>query len=424
MHRIHLFRSEGQYAVSVSQQLILYLKVSLQSIDNFQLPAYNQPYKEDERMNILNFSENIIKLRYKKGITQEELADFVGVTKASVSKWETKQSLPDIMLLPRLAAYFDVTVDELLGYEPNLSREQIQKIYFDFTKEFAEQPFEEVMEKSRQLVKKYYSCSPFLFQVCVLWMNHATLAPNPQMQTEILEEAARLCSHIISDCREIPLCNDALLLKASIDLLCGRTQEVIDTLEEILNPYHYSFQGETILVQAYAIAGQKEKANRYSQFGMYTHLLSLVSGAVQYLSLHAEDMDSCEETIHRIDCLMKLYSLENLHHNTAAQFHYQTAVICCIHGRLEEALDRLKKFASITDSLLECDKVFLHGDQYFDAIDPYFEQSDLGGNLVRAKKVIADSVVQALENPVFQPLESSEDYRKIKQIFLVRGESL
>ena len=176
--------------------------------------------------------------------------------------------------------------------------------------------------------------------------------------------------------------------------------------------------------RAYAIAGQKEKANRYSQFGMYTHLLSLVSGAVQYLSLHAEDMDSCEETIHRIDCLMKLYSLENLHHNTAAQFHYQTAVICCIHGRLEEALDRLKKFASITDSLLECDKVFLHGDQYFDAIDPYFEQSDLGGNLVRAKKVIADSVVQALENPVFQPLESSEDYRKIKQIFLVRGESL
>ena len=78
-------------------------------------------------MNILNFSENIIKLRHKKGITQEELADFVGVTKASVSKWETKQSLPDIMLLPRLAAYFDVTVDELLGYEPNLSREQDRK---------------------------------------------------------------------------------------------------------------------------------------------------------------------------------------------------------------------------------------------------------------------------------------------------------
>lgn len=40
-------------------------------------------------MNTLNFSENIARLRHEKKITQEQLADFVGVTKASVSKWET-----------------------------------------------------------------------------------------------------------------------------------------------------------------------------------------------------------------------------------------------------------------------------------------------------------------------------------------------
>ena len=60
-------------------------------------------------MNALNLAENIIRLRHDKKITQEQLADFVGVTKASVSKWETKQSLPDILLLPQLAAFFDVT---------------------------------------------------------------------------------------------------------------------------------------------------------------------------------------------------------------------------------------------------------------------------------------------------------------------------
>ena len=51
-------------------------------------------------MNALNLAENIIRLRHDKKITQEQLADFVGVTKASVSKWETKQSMPDILLLP------------------------------------------------------------------------------------------------------------------------------------------------------------------------------------------------------------------------------------------------------------------------------------------------------------------------------------
>ena len=60
-------------------------------------------------MNALNLAENIIRLCHDKKITQEQLADFVGVTKASVSKWETKQSMPDILLLPQLAAFFDVT---------------------------------------------------------------------------------------------------------------------------------------------------------------------------------------------------------------------------------------------------------------------------------------------------------------------------
>ena len=72
-------------------------------------------------MNKLNLPENIIRLRHEKKLTQEELADFIGVTKASVSKWEKGINTPDLMLLPQLAAYFDVTVDELIGYEARLS---------------------------------------------------------------------------------------------------------------------------------------------------------------------------------------------------------------------------------------------------------------------------------------------------------------
>ena len=65
-------------------------------------------------MNALKLSDNIARLRRERKLTQEELADFLGVTKASVSKWENHQSTPDILLLPQLASFFDVTVDELL----------------------------------------------------------------------------------------------------------------------------------------------------------------------------------------------------------------------------------------------------------------------------------------------------------------------
>ncbi len=73
-------------------------------------------------MDTLNLAENLIRLRREKEVTQEEVANFIGVTKASVSKWETKQSLPDILLLPVIASYYGVTVDELLGYKPQRGR--------------------------------------------------------------------------------------------------------------------------------------------------------------------------------------------------------------------------------------------------------------------------------------------------------------
>lgn len=41
-------------------------------------------------MNTLQFADNLTRLRWEKKVTQEELADFIGVTKASVSKWETR----------------------------------------------------------------------------------------------------------------------------------------------------------------------------------------------------------------------------------------------------------------------------------------------------------------------------------------------
>lgn len=57
-------------------------------------------------------------LRKKRGISQQKLAEALGVSFQAVSKWENRITMPDITLLPMLAEYFDVTVDELLGLKP------------------------------------------------------------------------------------------------------------------------------------------------------------------------------------------------------------------------------------------------------------------------------------------------------------------
>ena len=62
--------------------------------------------------------KRIAMLRKEKGLTQEQLAEKVGVSAQAVSKWENDVSCPDITLLPLLADLLGVTVDELLGVKP------------------------------------------------------------------------------------------------------------------------------------------------------------------------------------------------------------------------------------------------------------------------------------------------------------------
>ncbi len=62
-----------------------------------------------------NIGQTIRKLRLSMNISQETLARALGVTVQSISKWETQKALPEIMLLPKIAHYFDVTIDSLFG---------------------------------------------------------------------------------------------------------------------------------------------------------------------------------------------------------------------------------------------------------------------------------------------------------------------
>ncbi|MCL2285535.1 MAG: helix-turn-helix domain-containing protein [Firmicutes bacterium] len=82
----------------------------------------------------LCIGNKITEFRKEQSKTQEQLANYVGVSVAAVSKWETKQSYPDITLLPSIADFFGVSIDALLGYKVtgcNEIRENIYKNIFE-----------------------------------------------------------------------------------------------------------------------------------------------------------------------------------------------------------------------------------------------------------------------------------------------------
>lgn len=75
----------------------------------------------------INMKEKLRSLRQQKNITQEALAKHLGITPQSVGKWERGEGFPDITLLPKIAFYFDVTVDELLCVDKVRAEEAISE---------------------------------------------------------------------------------------------------------------------------------------------------------------------------------------------------------------------------------------------------------------------------------------------------------
>ena len=73
-------------------------------------------------------SENIKRLRRENNLTQETLAEFLGVTFQSVSNWERGESYPDITILPEIASFFKVSIEELLGVNKSVDEEDIKRL--------------------------------------------------------------------------------------------------------------------------------------------------------------------------------------------------------------------------------------------------------------------------------------------------------
>ena len=78
-------------------------------------------------MDIEKIGNFIALCRKMKGLTQQKLADELGITNKAVSKWETGQGIPDVSLLPALSEILGVTVDELLTGETKADKNIVNK---------------------------------------------------------------------------------------------------------------------------------------------------------------------------------------------------------------------------------------------------------------------------------------------------------
>lgn len=109
----------------------------------------------------------IRKYRKERNLTQEEMAKRLGVTAPAVNKWEKGVSLPDISFLAPIARLLNITLDELLCFQEDLTAEEISDMIKELDHELESKPYEEVFLHGSRLIHEYPGCHQLIWQIAL-----------------------------------------------------------------------------------------------------------------------------------------------------------------------------------------------------------------------------------------------------------------
>lgn len=356
-------------------------------------------------MKEINIARVLTAKRKQKGITQDELAGYIGVSKASVSKWETGQSYPDITFLPQLAAYFNISIDDLMGYEPQMTKEDIKTLYHRLASDFASQSFDAVMADIGGVVKKYFSCFPLLYQMGILLLNHHMLAGTPAKATAALAQAQALFARVKAESGDVELATQGLHMEALCLMAQNQPQEALDLLDGTETGFS---SVETLFASAYQMLGQEEKAAASLQVGIYKQVSSLIDLLCQYMELFMADMPRFEAIYRRARAVVDAFDLEALHPSPVLKLYLTAACGYATGGRKEAALEGFAAYVGLAAGNIY--PLRLHTDDFFDRIGGWLEELDPVPP--RDEAVIKKGIVDAADNPMLAPI--AEDSRFVQ----------
>ena len=133
--------------------------------------------------------------RKQKGLTQEQLAEAMGVSVAAVSKWEQGQSLPEIPMLMELADFFDLSVDALLGYR--LRANDRESIVERMKRLRREDNYDEGIAEAEKALQKFPNTFGVVYECAKLFEMAGLKRQDKKMQSrslDLLSHAIRLLS--------------------------------------------------------------------------------------------------------------------------------------------------------------------------------------------------------------------------------------
>lgn len=368
-------------------------------------------------MDKLPIGEVIFKLRKEKGVTQDQLAKFIGVSTAAVSKWESKISYPDITLLPVLATFFNVSIDKLLNFKIELSDEEVIKIYEECEALFSSGNLDTAKEKSKSYILKYPSSYYLKLRMAFLFIMYSWKSLQEEKCKKIICYAIELLEDVAQNCSKEEYVEQALFQLGAYYPSIGEEDKAI----EALNKIHKSvYDPNDILPSIYIQKKEFKKARELLQGKLYKSIFDISNACMVLANSYMKD----EKDINMVEkyCNLSLNIKKTL-------LNHERSVLNLSMEYLHFAEAYLK--FSETDKAITMLNKMLEDMKYNDINNPENICKLWCFNELpqRGKKTITmnlyENIFKIFEEPVFDSIREREDFTGImKELKKLENRSL
>lgn len=363
------------------------------------------------------FQETLASLRSQSGLTQEEVARHLGITKAAVSKWECGQSMPDIGLLPAIAELYSTTIDDLFKRGDKLEQADIDAAYLRAL-ELLPKDYGSGIEFVREQARTHWSSAPLLRK-----MGLALFTQIPSLSgyegTSVGKEALACAQEVERLFRRVIELDPAgVSMQADIAPLTrvlmwmGRSEEAEELIDSRVSKEPNL--SAISLAQIYQESGRTDEAAVVLQRGLLLSLLE-VEATMTTMASQVGD-EQLEELASLADAFQSDAAYVSLFPTLMPTLRLEQARRLMAAGKEEQAVIALSSFADALDAACNA---MLHpkNPSLFGKVpDMLWQEAD--GQVDSARADAVDGLRAAYANTltnedVWDPIRSDERFRSL-----------
>ena len=289
-------------------------------------------------MNI-NLADNLKRLRKQREMTQEDLADFIGVSFQAVSKWERGEGYPDITLLPVIASFFGVTLDELVGMNDIQNEDKRRKLIENARLLASQGKIPETISILREGLRLFPNDYEIMADLAA-YLDGAGTSDDERKKNQL--ESIRISERILEYCTDVKIRNN---VQANMCFSLWRNGEAKRAIEAAQNlPDLYKTMDFTLP----RFLNGEEKVTFCQEviqklcWGFWW-IINLLVNEYRYMDEDKIQLLQKADAIYQIVYEQEDYGFA---HVRLADLHEKISVLLFQHDRVDEAFEHLEKSAN------------------------------------------------------------------------------